>query len=147
MAVMVCPHTGLATQLSQVLIISRVALGILVCNAFNLIFYLSPRPIISLRLILASPMVPALMLIVSLYFVPESPRFYLRPHRGNYNPEEAYRCLRRLRNTEVGFFWCVTLLSFLTVVSLAPSTARPLLGTSKCVIRRRRHGTRERDLP
>lgn len=83
--------------------ISRVALGILGCNVFNLFFYLSPRPIISLRLILASPVVPAIMLMISLYFVPESPRFYLRPHRGNYNPQAAYQCLKRLRNTEVSY--------------------------------------------
>ena len=64
-----------------------------------------------LRLILGSPMVPAIMLAISLYFTPESPRFYLRPHR-NYDPEMAYRELKRLRNTEVGFLdssgylWC-----------------------------------------
>ncbi|CAI4210954.1 unnamed protein product [Parascedosporium putredinis] len=66
-----------------------VALGIFVSNSFNLIFYKSPKPIISLRLILASPMVPAILLAISLYFTPESPRFYLRPHRGHYKPEIA----------------------------------------------------------
>lgn len=46
-------------------------------------------------------MVPAILLAISLYFTPESPRFYLRPHRGHYKPEMAYRELKRLRNTEV----------------------------------------------
>ncbi|KEZ39179.1 hypothetical protein SAPIO_CDS9836 [Scedosporium apiospermum] len=78
-----------------------VALGIFVSNSFNLLFYLSPRPIVSLRLILASPMVPAIFLAISLIFTPESPRFYLRPQRGHYNPEKAYRELKRLRNTEL----------------------------------------------
>lgn len=81
--------------------INRVALGILMSNVFNLVFSLAPNPTTSLRLILAAPAVPAIMLAISLYFTPESPRFYLRPHRGNYNPEMAYRELKRLRNTEV----------------------------------------------
>lgn len=84
---------------------NRVALGILMSNVFNLIFSLAPNPITSLRLILAAPAVPAIMLIISLYFTPESPRFYLRPHRGNYDPEMAYRELSRLRNTEVALIF------------------------------------------
>lgn len=79
----------------------RVALGILMSNVFNLLFSLAQHPTTSLRLILAAPAVPSIMLAISLYFTPESPRFYLRPHRGNYNPEMAYNELKRLRNTEV----------------------------------------------
>ncbi|MBE3046348.1 MFS transporter [Candidatus Bathyarchaeota archaeon] len=80
--------------------------GICISSVFNLCFYASQdRPVMVLRLILGSPMVPAIMLAISLYFTPESPRFYLRPHRGNYNPEMAYRELQRLRNTEVGFLY------------------------------------------
>ncbi|SPO06054.1 related to myo-inositol transport protein ITR1 [Cephalotrichum gorgonifer] len=78
-----------------------VALGIMVSSAFNLIFYNASDPLIALRLTLASPMVPAIFLAISLYFTPESPRFYLRPYRGNYKPEIAYRELKKLRNTEL----------------------------------------------
>ena len=67
----------------------------------NLVFFLAPSPVLSLRLTLASPLVPALMLIIALYFTPESPRYWLRPHRGRYNTEKAYNELRKLRNTEV----------------------------------------------
>ena len=90
-------HAGTALLVWQL----WVALGILTSNVFNLLFYLHPHPIITLRLILGSPLVPAVMLVVSLYFTPESPRFYLRPERGNYKPEKAYHELRRLRNTEL----------------------------------------------
>jgi hypothetical protein len=41
------------------------------------------------------------MLAVSLYFTPESPRYYLRPDRGNYDPQRALKELEKLRNTKV----------------------------------------------
>lgn len=76
------------------------ACGIFFSYSMNLLFFLA-TPLVTLRLILAAPAIPALLLMVAVYFVPESPRFYLRPHRGRYNPEKAYRELRRLRTTEV----------------------------------------------
>jgi len=78
-----------------------VAFGIFFSFSMNLVFFLAPSPVLSLRLTLASPLVPALMLIIALYFTPESPRYWLRPHRGRYNTEKAYNELRKLRNTEV----------------------------------------------
>ncbi|GAB1315576.1 hypothetical protein MFIFM68171_05786 [Madurella fahalii] len=77
-----------------------VACGIFSSYSMNLLFFLA-TPLTTLRLILAAPVIPALMLMLAVYFVPESPRFYLRPHRGKYNPEKAYQELRRLRTTEL----------------------------------------------
>lgn len=45
------------------------------------------------RLIMASPVVPSLIIAVLIKFVPESPRWYM--HRGQY--DEAYQSLCRLR--------------------------------------------------
>ena len=46
--------------------------------AFNLIFFTAQNEYLTLGLILGAPAVPALMLLVSLWFCPESPR-YVRP--------------------------------------------------------------------
>lgn len=46
--------------------------------AFNLIFFTAQNEDLTLGLILGAPAVPALMLLVSLWFCPESPR-YVRP--------------------------------------------------------------------
>lgn len=69
--------------------------------AFNLLFTTASDDRLTLRLIQGAPLVPALMLfIMTLWFCPESPRYYLQ--KGpNYSPEKAYKVLRQLRNTEV----------------------------------------------
>lgn len=69
--------------------------------AFNLIFTTANSDRLTLGLIQGAPMVPALaLLITSVMFCPESPRYHLL--KGpNYSPEKAYQMLRRVRNTEV----------------------------------------------
>lgn len=79
----------------------RVAFGMMIGFVFNLIFTSAKSDSTTVRLILGAPMVPSLMLLVGLYFCPESPRYYMRPRSLNYNPAKAYKILRRLRKTEV----------------------------------------------
>ncbi|PCG96148.1 General substrate transporter [Penicillium occitanis (nom. inval.)] len=52
---------------------------------------------ISWRLQLGSAFIPAIPLLVGVYFCPESPRWHIR----NGNIREAYESLRRLRNHEI----------------------------------------------
>jgi hypothetical protein len=79
----------------------RVAFGIMIGFAFNLIFATASSADTTIGLILGAPFVPALMLLVGLWFCPESPRYYMRPRSPNYNPAKAFEILLRLRNTEV----------------------------------------------
>ncbi|KAJ2897444.1 hypothetical protein MKZ38_004675 [Zalerion maritima] len=72
-----------------------VAFGIMLSFAVNLLFSLAPDPVMAARLILASPMVPALILAVTIPFCPESPRYYLRRGREDYL--KAYESLKRLQ--------------------------------------------------
>ncbi|OTB01901.1 hypothetical protein M426DRAFT_14056 [Hypoxylon sp. CI-4A] len=76
-----------------------VAFGIMVGFAFNLIFYTAHDDRLSLQLILGAPLVPSIMLMVSLCFCPESPRYYMR--RRLSDPEKALNVLKRLRSTEL----------------------------------------------
>lgn len=56
---------------------------------------------LTLRLILGSPAVFALILILVAYRCPESFRYHLMPGSRNYSPEKAYASLQKLRNTKV----------------------------------------------
>lgn len=56
---------------------------------------------LTLRLILGSPAVFALVLILVAYRCPESFRYHLMPGSRNYSPEKAYASLQKLRNTKV----------------------------------------------
>ncbi|GAW26945.1 putative sugar transporter [Rosellinia necatrix] len=78
-----------------------VAFGIAVGFGFNLIFYTAPETRTVLMLILGSPFVPSILLLVSLYFCPESPRYYLRRQSAHFNPEKAYYILLKLRGSEL----------------------------------------------
>lgn len=81
---------------------NRVAFGIMMGFAFNLIFTKAADNITTYRLIQGAPLVPSLVLLVVVIFVcPESPRYHLL--KGpNYSVEKAYAMLKRVRNTEVG---------------------------------------------
>ncbi|KAI1263286.1 hypothetical protein F5Y18DRAFT_438340 [Xylariaceae sp. FL1019] len=78
-----------------------VAFGIFVGFAFNLIFYTAHDDTLTPRLILGAPLVPSLFLLGSLYFCPESPRFYMRQRSSHFNPSKAYAVLKRLRTEEI----------------------------------------------
>ncbi|KAI2636758.1 sugar transporter-domain-containing protein [Xylaria nigripes] len=80
-----------------------VAFGIATGFAFNLIFYGARRNNRSLvvSLILGAPLVPAIFLLASLYFCPESPRYYMRQWSSHFNPEKAYGILLKLRGEEL----------------------------------------------
>ncbi|KAG5934621.1 hypothetical protein E4U53_000646 [Claviceps sorghi] len=79
----------------------RVAFGIMVSFAFNLLFTTASSDTITYRLIQGAPLVPSLALLVMALFVcPESPR-YLLMKGPNYSVEESFRELRKLRNTEL----------------------------------------------
>jgi hypothetical protein len=70
--------------------------------ALNFIFFAAQEDAaMKGRLMLGAPFVPALMLLVGLYFCPESPRYYMRLGSPSYNPTKAYEILKRLRKTEV----------------------------------------------
>ncbi|TRX90864.1 hypothetical protein FHL15_008268 [Xylaria flabelliformis] len=78
-----------------------VAFGIAIGFAFNLIFYTARNDSTIKSLILGAPLVPAILLLVSLYFCPESPRYYMRQRSAHFNPEKAYGILLRLRGCEL----------------------------------------------
>lgn len=69
--------------------------------AFNLIFYTARNDATAKSLILGAPFVPSIFLLVSLYFCPESPRYYMRQRSAHFDPERAYGILLRLRGCEV----------------------------------------------
>ncbi|KAJ4000044.1 hypothetical protein F5050DRAFT_1804521 [Lentinula boryana] len=71
------------------------AFGIFLGVASNLI--LSGVGPIAWRLQLGSAFLPAIPLVIGVYFCPESPRWYMK--KGRY--QEAYRSLKRLRNSEL----------------------------------------------
>ncbi|KAI1816571.1 hypothetical protein GGS20DRAFT_575433 [Poronia punctata] len=76
-----------------------VAFGIAMGFAFNLIFFNAKDGKVTVQLILGAPFVPAIFLLCSLYFCPESPRYYMR--RGShFNPQKAYEILVKLRTEE-----------------------------------------------
>ncbi|KAI0446313.1 sugar transporter-domain-containing protein [Xylaria telfairii] len=78
-----------------------VAFGIAMGFAFNLIFYTAENDAIVKGLILGAPFVPSIFLLVSLYFCPESPRYYMRQRSAHFDPEKAYGILLRLRGCEL----------------------------------------------
>ncbi|RWA07726.1 hypothetical protein EKO27_g7379 [Xylaria grammica] len=77
-----------------------VAFGIVVGFAFNLIFYTAGDHHLIKQLILGAPFVPSIFLLVSLYFCPESPRYYMRQQSTHFDPQAAYRILLKLRGGE-----------------------------------------------
>lgn len=87
----------------------RVACGIMLGFAFNLMFTVSGDPRTTLCLIQGAPAVPSLaLLVMAFWFCPESPRYHLM--KGpNYSTEQALKILRKVRNTEV----CIEALSLL----------------------------------
>lgn len=70
------------------------AFGIMLGNTANLILHKVGK--IAWRLQLGSAFIPAVPLILLVYFVPESPRWYIKQNKY----EKAYRALGRLRNTK-----------------------------------------------
>ncbi|KAI0453774.1 sugar transporter-domain-containing protein [Xylaria acuta] len=78
-----------------------VAFGIAIGFAFNLIFYTAKHDSTIKSLILGAPFVPSIFLLVSLYFCPESPRYYMRQRSAHFDPEKAYGILLRLRGCEL----------------------------------------------
>ncbi|OTA61573.1 hypothetical protein K449DRAFT_331114 [Hypoxylon sp. EC38] len=78
-----------------------VSFGIMMGFAFNLAFYKASSRRLSLQLILGAPFVPSIFLMIGLCFCPESPRYYMRRGTSSYNPQKAYKVLRRLRRTEL----------------------------------------------
>ncbi|KAI1748583.1 sugar transporter-domain-containing protein [Xylaria castorea] len=78
-----------------------VAFGIAVGFVFNLIFYTARHDSTIKSLILGAPSVPSIFLLVSLYFCPESPRYYMRQRSAHHNPEKAYSILLKLRGCEL----------------------------------------------
>jgi MFS family permease len=79
----------------------RVAFGIMIGFAFNLLFTKAQTDRTTLALINGAPMVPSLaLLIIALFFCPESPRYHLT--KGpNYDVKKAFISMTKLRNTEV----------------------------------------------
>ncbi|KAI1099970.1 hypothetical protein F4804DRAFT_349004 [Jackrogersella minutella] len=78
-----------------------VAFGIMIGFGFNLIFFTTHNDELIVKLILGAPFVPAVFLMVGLYFCPESPRYYMRRRSSSYNPQKAYEVLQKLRKTEL----------------------------------------------
>ncbi|KAL8704121.1 MAG: hypothetical protein Q9201_002705 [Fulgogasparrea decipioides] len=70
-----------------------VAFGIFLGFTANLILYQVGD--IAWRLQLGSAFIPAVPLLMGIYFCPESPRWYIKKHRYH----DAFRSLQRLRNT------------------------------------------------
>lgn len=52
--------------------------------------------------ILGAPFVPAVILLVSLCWCMESPRYYMQPNTPHRNPSRAYKILLSARQTQVG---------------------------------------------
>ncbi|KAM0554046.1 hypothetical protein ACHAPJ_007121 [Fusarium lateritium] len=77
-----------------------VAFGIMTSFIVNICLNQIKQKDVTLRLILASPAVFALMLMYTGFKCPESFRYYLMPGTKNYSPEKAYASLLRLRNTK-----------------------------------------------
>lgn len=99
--------------------------------AANLILAKAGSERLVLQLILGAPAVPALLLLVSVAYCYESPRFYMRRGTPNYDPEKAWQILRHVRNTPVsssspnsGSYRPPYLLTM--ALATAPSPSRPL---------------------
>ncbi|RGP66942.1 hypothetical protein FSPOR_6324 [Fusarium sporotrichioides] len=78
-----------------------VALGIMMSFLVNICLDQIDDKKLTLRLILGSPAVFALILILVAYRCPESFRYHLMPGSRNYSPEKAYASLQKLRNTKL----------------------------------------------
>ncbi|KAF6828555.1 hypothetical protein CPLU01_08424 [Colletotrichum plurivorum] len=79
-----------------------VALGMVIGFAFNLIFDTATDKRLKFQLMVAAPLVPSLaLLVLVIWFCDESPRYLMRVSSPKYNPQRAYRVLRKLRNTEL----------------------------------------------
>lgn len=70
-----------------------VAFGIFLGSSANLAMFQIKN--IAWRLQLGSAFIPAVPLLIGIYFCPESPRWHIKKHRYN----DAFRSLKRLRNT------------------------------------------------
>ncbi|KAA8895488.1 H(+)-myo-inositol cotransporter [Sphaerosporella brunnea] len=76
------------------------ALGIFLGTLMGVIFYRvgdAGSSFLAWRLMVGSPMILPLLVCIHVYFVPESPRWYMR--RGEYN--KAYNSLCQLRNSRL----------------------------------------------
>ncbi|KAF0637627.1 hypothetical protein FPSE5266_08297 [Fusarium pseudograminearum] len=78
-----------------------VAFGIMMSFVVNICLNQINDKKLTLRLILGSPAVFALILILVAYRCPESFRYHLMPDSRNYSPEKAYASLQKLRNTKL----------------------------------------------
>ncbi|KAH7189087.1 uncharacterized protein B0J16DRAFT_397081 [Fusarium flagelliforme] len=78
-----------------------VAFGIMSSFVVNICLDQIDDKKLTLRLILGSPAVFALILILVAYRCPESFRYHLMPGSKNYSPEKAYASLQKLRNTKL----------------------------------------------
>ena len=88
----------------RILVPWRVAFGIMGGFLFNLIFVSATKEgqsELTVALILASPMVPSLVLFCILIFCPESPRYYMRQGSPRYSPKKAFDIFSKLRSCEV----------------------------------------------
>lgn len=56
----------------------------------------------ALRQILGAPFVPAVILLISLGWCMESPRYYMQPNTPHRSPSRAYEVLLNARQTKVG---------------------------------------------
>jgi MFS family permease len=71
------------------------AFGIMLGTAFNLAVYNVPD--INWRLMLGAPFLPAVPLLLLIYFCPESPRWYMK--KGRY--VDAWKSMIKLRHNEI----------------------------------------------
>ncbi|KAK6716456.1 hypothetical protein SNK04_007406 [Fusarium graminearum] len=78
-----------------------VAFGIMMSFVVNICLNQINDKKLTLRLILGSPAVFALILMLVAYRCPESFRYHLMPDSKNYSPEKAYASLQKLRNTKL----------------------------------------------
>ncbi|KAI1329498.1 sugar transporter-domain-containing protein [Xylariaceae sp. FL0255] len=85
-----------------------VAFGIAASLSVNLIFSTINNESTSadasrlpLQFILGAPVVPAIVLLISLYFCPESPRYYMQQRSYHFDPSKAYCIMKRLRREEI----------------------------------------------
>ncbi|KAH7193820.1 uncharacterized protein B0J16DRAFT_354418 [Fusarium flagelliforme] len=87
---------GALTMMWQMWTAFGIALGFIVCVAFENVTIIG-GPTSPWRWMMASTSVPPLLVMIQVYFCPESPRWYME--RGNYS--KAFRSVRRLRFSPV----------------------------------------------
>lgn len=87
---------GALTMMWQMWTAFGIALGFIVCVAFENVTIIG-GPYSPWRWMMASTSVPPLIVMIQVYFCPESPRWYME--RGNYS--KAFRSVRRLRFSPV----------------------------------------------